>query len=301
MQLANKFSTTDRKTAEKIALQLWERIQEKRPKLATKIKARRAWGTATKDKTLATKIALKLWKQMQHENPQLAAKMLTDNRPTPKDHWIAQICIGGRHHHIGSFNTHDEAMAAYAKDFEKAFGYPPGYNVQSIPKLDKVWPSWQEEKSRLAAMNPKPVMPVIGLTHQAKPLLPVIKRMQKVDWIVKNCMVVVDDSTPSAGQDIAIESRGQQWYGEIKQQGIRMHLPMSGRGLGFNLRPMTALKPRRYSRSFSVNTPALSRTANSAHSSGVSRHGERCMARPGRYSSLRYMNLAYGGVQTLPV
>ena len=85
-------------------------------------------------------------------------------------------------------------MAAYAKEFEKVFGYPPGYNVQAIPKLDKVWPTWEEEKSRLEAMNPKPVMPVIGLTDQAKPLFPVIRRMQKVDWLVKNCMVVFDDS-----------------------------------------------------------------------------------------------------------
>ena len=41
-----KFSTTDRTTAEKIALHLWKEIQNKKPKLAAKIKARRAWGTA---------------------------------------------------------------------------------------------------------------------------------------------------------------------------------------------------------------------------------------------------------------
>jgi hypothetical protein len=214
-----KFSTTDRTTAEKIALQLWKAIQEKRPKLAEKIKARRAWGTATKDRTIAEKVARKIWNQIQQENPQLAAKILTDNRPEPQDHWIAQICIGGEHRHLGSFQTRKEAMAAYTNEFEKVFGYPPGYNVQAIPKLDKVWPTWEEQRSRLDAMNPKPAMPVIGLTDRAKPLLPVIARMQKVDWLVKNCMVVVDDSMPSAGRDIAIESRGRQWFGEIKRQG----------------------------------------------------------------------------------
>ena len=44
-----KFSTTDRATAEKYSSAAMENaIQEKRPKLAAKIKARRAWGTATK-------------------------------------------------------------------------------------------------------------------------------------------------------------------------------------------------------------------------------------------------------------
>ncbi|MCX5635093.1 MAG: hypothetical protein NTW55_04540 [Planctomycetota bacterium] len=214
-----KFSTTDRATAEKIALHLWKEIQNKKPKLAAKIKARRAWGTATKDKAVAQRIAHTMWKHIQQHDPTLAARILTDNRPDPQDHWIAQICICGEHRHIGSFQTREEAMAAYTKEFEKVFGYPPGYNVQSMPRLYKVWPTWEEEKSRLEEMNSKPVMPVIGLTDEAKPLLPVIRRMQKVDWLVKNCMVVVDDSVPSAGQDIAIESRGRQWYGEIKQQG----------------------------------------------------------------------------------
>ena len=214
-----KFSTTDRTTAEKIALQLWKNIQEKRPKLAAKIKARRAWGTATKEKTLAHKIARRMWKHIQQHDPVLAAKILTDNRPIPQDHWIAQICVGGNHRHIGSFKTRKEAMAAYAKEFERIFGYLPGYTVQCMPKLDKVWPTWEEEKARLESMDVKPTMPIIGLTDQAKILIPVIDRMQKVDWLAKNCMVVLDDSTPWAAPDIAVESRGMRWYGEIKRQG----------------------------------------------------------------------------------
>ena len=95
----------------------------------------------------------------------------------------------------------------------------PGYNVQCMPKLDKVWPTWEEEKARIESMDAKPMMPIIGLTNQAKPLIPVIDRMQNVDWLAKNCMVVLDESTPRAAPDIAVESRGMRWYGEIKKQG----------------------------------------------------------------------------------
>jgi len=216
-----KFSTTDRMTAEKIALQFWKEIQSKKPKLATKIKARRAWGTATKDISVAKRIANMMWKNIQQNNPALAARILTDNRPDPKDHWIAQICIGGERYHIGSFQTRKEAMAAYTEEFEKIFGYPPGYNVQSMPKLDKVWPTWEEQKTRLESIDTKPMMPIIGLTDQTKPLIPVIDRMRKVDWITKHCMVILDNSVPAANQEMAVESRGRKWFGEIKKQGNR--------------------------------------------------------------------------------
>ena len=39
---------------------------------------------------------------------------------------------------------------------------PPGYNVQCIPKIDEVWPTWTEEKARLTLMDEHPKMPVIG-------------------------------------------------------------------------------------------------------------------------------------------
>jgi len=38
---------------------------------------------------------------------------------------------------------------------------------------------------------------------------------------VKNVILVLDGNSPVASQDIAIQSRGRQWYGEIKKQGKR--------------------------------------------------------------------------------
>ena len=112
-----------------------------------------------------------------------------------------------------------EARAAYTREFEDVFGYPPGYNVQCMPKLDKVWPSWHEEEARLRQMADRPRMPVICQSPDAEPLSPVIQRMQKVDWLVAHAMLVFDDSAPVAWPEIAIQSRGLTWYEQTKSQG----------------------------------------------------------------------------------
>jgi len=132
-----------------------------------------------------------------------------------------QIVVNRKHRFIGSFKTRAEAQAAYATEFEKAFGYPPGYNVQCIPKIDKVWPTWAEEKARLTLINEHPRMPVIGQSTKTLFLEPLVKQMQRVDWVVENCILVFDDNSLVASQDVAIQSRGEKWYAEIKKQGKR--------------------------------------------------------------------------------
>ncbi|MBC8470370.1 MAG: hypothetical protein H8D56_12945 [Planctomycetes bacterium] len=217
-----KFSTKDKATAERIALGMWNKIKKEDPKLAANVLARtRCQGLATKDKTIAEKVAARMWRQIKKNQPDLAAKIMTDNRPKAKDHWVAQIIADGKHRHVGSFNTRTEAEAAYAAEFKNTFRYPPGYNVQCIPKLDKVWPTWTEQKARLALMDKYPIMPVIGRPADMDELNPTVERMQKVDWLVKNCILVFDDNSPTALPDIAIQSRGQRWCAEIKKQGKR--------------------------------------------------------------------------------
>ena len=217
-----KFSAKDRKTAEKVALKKWKQLQKDNPALAAKIlKHTRSQGLATKDRKLAEKIALRMWKDIQKNDPDLAAKILTDNRPQAKDHWHAQIKAKGKHRFIGSFKTKKEAQDAYRKEFERIHGYPAGYNVQCIPKIAKVWPTWTEEKERLALMNEQPKLPVIGNRSKTEALEPVIKRMQKVDWLVDHCMVVFDENHPSASEDLAAASRGERWLAEIKREHQR--------------------------------------------------------------------------------
>ena len=106
-------------------------------------------------------------------------------------------------------------------EFKKTFGYPPGYNVQCMPKIDKVWPTWTEQKARLALMDVSPRMPVVGQSTETESLKPIVERMQKVDWLVENCMLVFDRNCPVALPDIAIQSHGEKWYAEIKKQGKR--------------------------------------------------------------------------------
>jgi hypothetical protein len=160
-----------------------------------------------------------MWRDIKKNDPELATKLSTDLRPKAVDHWYAYIAVNRKKRFIGSFETREEAEAAYVKEFEKAHGYPPGYNVQCIPKIDKVWPTWTEEKARLALMNEHPRMPVIGQSTETKPLEPILKQMKRVDWVVQNCILAFDDNSPLASQDVAIQSRGEKWYGEIKRQG----------------------------------------------------------------------------------
>ena len=91
-----------------------------------------------------------MWRDIQKNDPKLAAKILTDHRPEPSEHWHAQIKTDGKVRFIGSFKTKKEAQDAYKREFEKCHGYPVGYTIQYMPKMDKVWPTWKEQKARLA-------------------------------------------------------------------------------------------------------------------------------------------------------
>ena len=218
----DKYSTKDKTVALRLAKKLWAQIQEDDPELAANVrKHTRINGTATKDRAVAVRVAASMWRDIQKHDPELAAKLSTDLRPKAVDHWYAYIAVNRNKRFIGSFKTREEAEAAYAKEFEKAHGYPPGYNVQCIPKIDKVWPTWTEEKVRLALMNEHPKMPVVGQSTKAEPLKPLVKRMQRIDWVIENCILVFDDNSPAASQSVAVQSRGEKWYTEIKKQGKR--------------------------------------------------------------------------------
>jgi hypothetical protein len=222
-----KFSTPDRATAERIAYQKWQKLRKDNPSLAARILSRRrAEGLATKDRTLAEKIAARLWRQIQRDDPELAAKILTDNRPKARDHWYAHIGAGVTQRHIGSYTSKAEARAAYAREFEATYGYPPGYNVQCLPKLDRVWPSWQEEQARLKRRVEHPRMPVICRSDDTELLTPLVQKMQKVNWLVGHVMVVFDDESPVASPDLAIQSRGTAWYEQARSLG--KHLVICG-------------------------------------------------------------------------
>ena len=217
-----RFSTKDKAVALRMAKKQWAQIQENDPELAANVrKHTRINGKATKDRATAERVATRMWRDIKKNAPELAARILTDNRPKAGGCWYAYVSVDGKSRYIGSFKTRAEAEAAYAREFEKVHGYPAGYNIQCIPKMDKVWPTWAEEEARLALMNEHPRMPVIGQSTKTEPLEPLVKRMQKVDWVVENCILVFDDNSPAASHDVTIQSRGEKWYAEIKKQGKR--------------------------------------------------------------------------------
>lgn len=217
-----KYSTKNKTVALEIAKKLWAQIQKDDPELVANVrKHTRIDGKATKDRAVAERVAARMWRDIQKNDPELATKLSTDLRPKAIDHWYAYIAVDRKKRFIGSFETRAKAEAAYAREFEKAHGYPPGYNVQCIPRIDKVWPTWTEEKARLALMNEHPRMPVIGQSLKSESLKPIVKRMQRVDWMIANCIVVFDDNAPVASIDVAVQSRGELWCAEIKKQGKR--------------------------------------------------------------------------------
>lgn len=217
-----KFSAKDRTAAERIAYQMWNQLKEDDPGLAeTIVRRTRSQGLSTKDRAVAEKVAARMWKDIKRSDPALAARILKDRRRKAKDHWIAQIVFSGKHRLIGSFETQARAEAAYTREFEKVHGYRAGYNVQCIPKIDKVWPTWEEEKARLDRMDEHPSMPVIGRVSVSESLSPLIARMQRVDWLRQNVILVFDHHSLAAPEDIAIQSRGRIWYEKIRADNRR--------------------------------------------------------------------------------
>ncbi len=175
VQKGEKYSTKDKAVALRIAKKLWAEIQKDDPELAANVrKHTRINGKATKDRVVAERVAARMWRDIKKNDTELATKLSTDLRPKAVDHWYAYIAVNRKKRFIGSFENRQEAEAAYAREFEKAHGYPPGYNVQCIPKIDKVWPTWSEEKVRLALMNEQPRLPVIGQSSESEPLKPLV-------------------------------------------------------------------------------------------------------------------------------
>jgi hypothetical protein len=142
----------------------------------------RKWGTATKHKPTAVKIAKKIWEHIQENNPEMAARIISYKTPE-----------------------------------------------RTKPDIDAVWPTWAEEKARLDSMDNKPQIPIVypkqdiqdewkyGL-RVPKILEPMVKKMKKVDWLVKDAMLVFDDYIPSASKEIAIKSNGKDWTNEQERK-----------------------------------------------------------------------------------
>ncbi len=98
--------------------------------------------------------------------------------------------------------------------------------------MDVVWPSWQEQKTRLALTENKPQMPIVhpkqdlrdewkyGL-RVPKGLETMVDKIKNVDWLRNNAMLVFDDNSPAVSGEIATQSNGKKWANQQKEQGKR--------------------------------------------------------------------------------
>lgn len=184
-----KVATKDLKTAQKLQLQEWEKIQKKEPKLADKLKKIRKWGVATKHKPTAVKTAKKLWKQIQENNPDAVARILSDKRPEISKPDIDRVWPGWKE---------EKARLARAENKKQMPVVYPKRNLHAE------WKTGLRVPAGLEAM---------------------VGRMKKVDWIRDNTMLVFDDNSPVATKEIAIQSKGRDWadkqYLQNKQCVIR--------------------------------------------------------------------------------
>ena len=140
--------------------------------------------------------------------------------------WQAQIAFKGRQKYLGLFKDKADAQAAYYKAAAR-MGHIPG-----LPDIDKIWPTWEQQKVRLAQRREYPQMPIIYQkqdTHRERrfglrppeALRGLVERMTRVQWLVRHCLLAFDDNRPAASQDIAMQSRGRRWCDEISKQGKR--------------------------------------------------------------------------------
>jgi hypothetical protein len=140
--------------------------------------------------------------------------------------WQAQIAFKGRQKYLGIFKNKADARATY-NEAAAEMGHIPG-----LPDIDKIWPTWEQQKDRLAQFNERARMPIIYQqqdTHKERKfglrppeaLRDLVERMKGVGWLVHHCLLAFDDNWPSASQEIAVKSRGRRWCDDIKKRGRR--------------------------------------------------------------------------------
>ncbi|MBN2641848.1 MAG: hypothetical protein JXR78_09355 [Victivallales bacterium] len=169
--------------------------------------------TATKDLKTAQELQRKEWQQIQKYEPQLAERINKVKR-------------------MGAATKHRPTAVKIARKLWRQMQENDPDTVNQIlsnkrpeisrPDIDAVWPSWQEEKKRLASAQNNPQLPIVypqqslqdewryGLRVPEK-LETIVNKMENVNWIKNHSMLVFDDNAPYASSQIARQSRGENW------------------------------------------------------------------------------------------
>lgn len=178
---------------------------------------------ASKDLKTAQKLQRQEWERIQKYEPKLAEKLKSMRK------W-------------GAATKHKPTAVKIAKKYWDQMQQNDPQSAARImsdkrpeitkPDIDKVWPSWEEEKSRLALMENKPQMPIVypeqGIHDEWKyglrvpeALETMVNKVKKVDWLARDAMLVFEDKSPAVSKEIAIQSNGKEWTDEQGKNGKR--------------------------------------------------------------------------------
>jgi hypothetical protein len=179
--------------------------------------------TATKDLKTAQRLQRREWERIQQYEPQLAVELksmrkwgvATKHKPTAvriaKKLW-------------SEMQEQDPKTTARVMSDKSP--------ERTRPDMDAVWPSWTEQKARLALIENKPHMPIIypkqdirdewkyGL-RVPKGLETMVDKIKKVDWLTRNATLVFDDNSPTVSREIVTQSNGKKWANQQEKRGKR--------------------------------------------------------------------------------
>jgi hypothetical protein len=168
---------------------------------------------ATKDMDTAIKLQKREWDNIKNNEPKLAEELMNMRS------W-------------GAATKHKPTAVKVAKKLWSKIQQEEPLRAQRImsdkrpetsrPDIDTVWPSWTDEKARLALMDNKYTMPIVyqrqdihdewqyGLRAPSG-LEKTLDKIKEVDWLKKYAMLVFDDNAPAASKQIAVQSNGRNW------------------------------------------------------------------------------------------
>jgi hypothetical protein len=140
--------------------------------------------------------------------------------------WQAQIPVKGKQKYLGLFRNKADAIEAFDEAAART-GHIPG-----MPDIDRIWPTWDQEKARLELMAGRPQLPIVYQqqdTHEERKyglrppeaLRGFVDRMKRTDWLARHCLLMFDDNSPDATRAMAIQSNGETWTREKKSAGKR--------------------------------------------------------------------------------
>ena len=157
---------------------------------------------ATKDLKTAKKLQKQEWENIQKYETQLAAELKSMRK------W-------------GVATKHKPTAAKIAKKYWNQMQENEPQTTARImsdkrpeiakPDIDAVWPSWAEQKARLALKDNKPQMPIVypeqGLHEEwkyglrvPKKLETMVDKIKKVDWLARDAMLAFEDKFPATSK-----------------------------------------------------------------------------------------------------